>query len=109
MKNKIKTTTLLAATLLFLSFTKASDIGAATTKHIQQHLFFPNIIIQANQTNSKSEVLFTTDKDGKINFVLAKTENKELKKEIEKKFSCLILKDIKPNVYHSITIKLIFV
>jgi hypothetical protein len=105
MKNKIKITALLAATLFLSSFSKASDIGTETSKQIQEHLFFPNIIIQANQTN-KVEVLFTTDNDGKVNFVLAKTENKDLKKEIEKHFSNLTLKDIKPNVCHAITLKL---
>lgn len=106
MKNKIKITALLAATLLLTSFSKASDIGTETTKQIQEHLFFPNILIQPNQNVNKIEVLFTTDIEGKVNFVLAKTDNKELKKEIEKNFSGLVLKDIKPNVCHAVTIKL---
>lgn len=106
MKNKIKITALLVVTLFFSSFSKAADIGTETTKQIQEHLFFPNILIQPNQNVSKIEVLFTTDVDGKVNFVLAKTDNKELKKEIEKNFSGLVLKDIKPNVCHAITIKL---
>jgi hypothetical protein len=47
-------------------------------------------------------VVFTTDEKGKVNFVLAKTENEILKKQIEKQFSEMILTKIKSNVAYSI-------
>jgi hypothetical protein len=48
------------------------------------------------------EVVFTTSENGKVNFVLAKTDNSILKKQIEKQFSELTLSKIKSNVAYSI-------
>jgi hypothetical protein len=52
----------------------------------------------------KVEVLFTTDKSGKVNFVLAKTENQLLKKEIEDEFSKLSLSKVCAEVVHSVVL-----
>ncbi len=68
---------------------------------IKQHISFPNIILPISKTE-KVEVVFTTDEKGKVNFVLAKTENEQLKKQIEKQFSEMTLTKIKSNVAYSI-------
>lgn len=68
---------------------------------IKQHISFPNIILPISKTE-KVAVVFTTDEKGKVNFVLAKTENEQLKKQIEKQFSEMTLTKIKSNVAYSI-------
>ena len=59
-----------------------------TEKTIGRYFKFPSVLIPRlnsfNDQIQKVEVLFTTNKDGKVNFALAKTNNLELKKEIEK-------------------------
>jgi hypothetical protein len=72
-----------------------------TQRTIRQHISFPNIILPISKTE-KVEVVFTTDEKGKVNFVLAKTENEDLKKQIEKQFSEMTLTKIKSNVAYSI-------
>lgn len=72
-----------------------------TQKEIKQHISFPNIILPLNKTE-KVEVVFTTAENGKVNFVLAKTDNDVLKKQIEKQFAEMILTKIKSNVAYSI-------
>jgi hypothetical protein len=72
-----------------------------TQKEIKQHISFPNIILPFNKTE-KVEVVFTTAENGKVNFVVAKTENDLLKKQIEKQFAEMILTKIKSNVAYSI-------
>lgn len=83
--------------------------GKHTTpeKEIQKHLAFPNVLVPVSKTEStKVEVLFTTQEDGQVNFVIAKTYNEQLKKEIEKNFAKLVLKSIKPNVCYGVTLNL---
>ncbi len=72
-----------------------------TQKEIKQHISFPNIILPLNKTE-KVEVVFTTAENGKVNFVLAKTDNDVLKKQIEKQFAEMTLSKIKSNVAYSI-------
>ncbi|MBK7309208.1 MAG: hypothetical protein IPI93_00060 [Sphingobacteriaceae bacterium] len=72
-----------------------------TQKEIKQHISFPNIILPLNRTE-KVEVVFTTAENGKVNFVLAKTDNDVLKKQIEKQFAEMTLTKIKSNVAYSI-------
>ncbi len=72
-----------------------------TQKKIKQHISFPNIILPLNKTE-KVEVVFTTAENGKVNFVLAKTSNDMLKKQIEKQFAEMTLTKIKSNVAYSI-------
>lgn len=72
-----------------------------TQKEIKHHVSFPNIILPLNKTE-KVEVVFTTAENGKVNFVLAKTDNDVLKKQIEKQFAEMTLTKIKSNVAYSI-------
>jgi hypothetical protein len=50
------------------------------------------------------EVIFTTSENGRVNFVLAKTNDPILKKEIEKQFSLLTLPQLKQEVAHSVVL-----
>ncbi len=68
-----------------------------TEKTIKESVKFTN-----KNYNQKVEILFTTDKKGDVNFVLAKTENTNLKKEIEKQFFGMHLSKLKQDVVHSI-------
>lgn len=52
----------------------------------------------------KVEILFTTSQSGEVNFVLAKTNNSSLKKEIEKQFYTLRFAGLKENVVNSVTL-----
>jgi hypothetical protein len=107
MKTTIKTLTLILSFTLFTSLVKAGRTEAAheTEKTIKQYITFPNIILPIEQSE-KVEVIFTTGENGKVNFALAKTENKELKKIIEKQFADLYLPAIKSNVAYSVIINL---
>lgn len=77
-------------------------------KSIREYFKFPQVLlkhgIQSNTENVKVEVLFTTNVNGKVNFVFAKTENMELKKEIENQFLQLNFKDLKSEVVNSVTL-----
>lgn len=81
---------------------------AETEKVIRHYFKFPQILLPVKETgnvvNNKVEVLFSTDKTGHVNFVLAKTENAELKKEIEKQFMALQLKQLKSEVVHKVVL-----
>jgi hypothetical protein len=99
----LKVTGIVALTLgsLFLKANTGNEIIDATEKTIKEHVKFPKLILPGNQSE-KVEIIFTTTENGKVNFVLAKTTNEVLKKEIEKQFSGLTLTKIKANVAHSI-------
>jgi hypothetical protein len=111
MKTKIKTLAfvmvLLGITLQAKStvITNKADVIHETEKTIKQHITFPNIILPIHQSE-KVEVIFITSESGKVNFALAKTDNRALKQIIEKEFSDLTLPAVKSNVAHSIVIHL---
>jgi hypothetical protein len=97
--------------IVFVSLTLNGIAGTGgegiTEKEIQKHLSFPNILLPVNKSQSnKVDVVFTTNESGKVNLVIAKTDNEHLKKEIEKNFSKLTLKTTKPNVCYGVTLKL---
>ncbi len=110
-RNKI-TTLILMGGLLMISLavkpnTKAGISPAAieTEKTIKDYFKFPQIVIPVNESQ-KIEVLFTTNVNGHVDFVLAKTNDKSLRTEIEKQFSKLNLIKLKSNVVHSITLNI---
>jgi len=101
---------LIFTTLIAVSNTtpSTSTVNTETEKTIRNYFKFPQVllpnhIVKSNQSN-KVEVLFTTDKSGKVNFVMAKTLDKELKVEIEKQFSNMHLNKVKQNVVHSVVL-----
>jgi hypothetical protein len=102
-------TGLLLATLLVRPNNTPSSgtVTNETEKTIRNYFKFPQVLIPSMESKSRSskiEVLFTTDKNGKVNFVLAKTQDQKLKSEIEKQFSNLCLEKIKQDVVHSVVL-----
>ena len=103
----------LILSLLFTTFVAYShtdparkNVSNETEKTIRNYFKFPQVLLPAYETKhvreNKIEVLFTTDRAGKVNFVMAKTLDKELKQEIEKQFADLQLNKLKQNVVHSV-------
>lgn len=78
-----------------------NEVVNETEKTIKEHVKFPKLIVPTQQ-NEKVEIIFMTSENGKVNFVLAKTSNEALKKELEKQFAGLTLSKLKANVAHSI-------
>ena len=108
MKNliSIKKTSLILGLSLFTFFAnanphsyreKTSNEIVETEKTIKESIVFTSPI-----SNQKVEILFTTNNNGEVNFVLAKTEDTTLKKQIETQFTHLHLTNLKADVVHSI-------
>jgi hypothetical protein len=55
-------------------------------------------------SDEKVEVLFSTGENGQVNFVLAKTKNPSLKKEIEKQFYTMSFSLLQKDAVNSVTI-----
>ena len=88
-------------------FTQARNLnngGEEAEKTVKEHVKFPKLILPVQQ-NEKVEVVFTTGDNGKVNFVLAKTEDALLKKEIEKQFTNLVLPQLKKDVAYSVVLR----
>ncbi len=107
----MKTKLIVMITALFLShmaMNANNGTGESTESQIQKQLSIQPLNTAApKNTDIKVEVLFTTDVNGKVDLAIANTNDQTLKKEIEKNFMKLTLKDTKPNVCYSITLKLI--
>src|SRR3989344_5372511 len=77
----IKVTGIVALT--FGSFLAKANDGTSETntpeKTIENHIKFPKLIVPMHKS-AKVEVVFTTDANGKVNNVVAKTANEELRK-----------------------------
>ncbi len=108
----MKTTSKILKALLVMGLTLSSltakpntgtneTVMIETEKIIKESVKFPAICLTSNQ---KVEILFTTDQKGDVNFVLAKTENTILKKEIEKQFTGMHLSKLKQDVVHSVVL-----
>lgn len=78
-----------------------SNLKTEASKTITQQINLLELSFVAKQ-NERVEIIFTRSENDKVNFVLAKTKNAELKNQIEKQFSQLILSEQKANVAHSI-------
>lgn len=77
-------------------------------KTIHQYFKFPSVLLPMAETKDqplKVEVLFTTDKNGQVNFVLAKTDDSMLRKEIERQFYQLPLKEVKSDLVHKVVLE----
>ena len=99
----IKVTAVVALTLasVLLKANTGNEVALQTEKTIKQHIKFASLVLNETQ-NEKVEVIFTTSENGKVDFVLAKTKNETLKKDIEKQFLGLTLNKLKANVAYSI-------
>jgi len=111
--NKINGRIIKAAALIVLSLGSillkangGNEAAIETGKTIKEHVRFPKLILPVQQQNQKVEVIFTTSENGKVNFVLAKTDNANMKSEIEKQFSQLTLNKLKANVAYSIVLNI---
>jgi hypothetical protein len=104
----IKVTALVALTLgsILLKANTGNEAAFETEKTIREHVRFPKLILPVQQQTKKVEVIFTTSDNGKVNFVLAKTDNPEIKAETEKQFSQLTLNRLKANVAYSIVLNI---
>jgi hypothetical protein len=104
----IKVTALVALCLgsILLKANGGKEAAIETERTIKEHVTFPKLILPVQQQNQKVEVIFTTGNDGKVNFVLAKTDNKDIKSEVEKQFSQLTLNKLKANVAYSVVLNI---
>ncbi len=71
-----------------------------TSKEIKNNIKFASSY--TTHSSEKVNVVFTVDESGKVNCVIANTDNKQLKQTIEKQFEHLILKQLKANNAYSI-------
>jgi|GEM_PF-1697127 len=85
---------------------KYNPVKAETEKTIKDYFKFPQVLIAHTESEKtiikRVEVLFTTNQNGLVNFALAKIEDENLKKEIEKQFSKLKLPKLKSDVVYSV-------
>lgn len=93
---------LISACFIFPIKSIATDSPLAQ-KEIQHHILLPANGVSENQ---KIEVLFTLDKRGKVDFVLAKTSDAHLKNSIEKQFLNLILPGLNTEVVNSVILNI---
>lgn len=110
-KNRITKMVLVAGLVITALNVKPNTVSGLspdaieTEKTIKDYFKFPQIIVPVNESQ-KVEVLFTTNLNGKVDFVLAKTEDQNLKMEIEKQFLKLNLTKLKSDVVHSVTLNI---
>lgn len=112
---QLKLVLLCIGTLFTLQSLKASNgfnegpKKTETEKTIQHYFKFPQILMpQLAPTKNevvKVEVLYTTNANGEVTFALAKTENQELKKEIESQFLKLKIKQVQTEVVNSVILQ----
>lgn len=103
----------LLAGLIFSTFLVRSNndpakgVSTETAKTIRKYFKFPQVLLPQMESRSqatKIEVMFTTDKNGKVNYVSAKTNDRTLKQEIEKQFLGLHLENVKQEIPHSVVL-----
>lgn len=77
-------------------------------KPSRSYFKFPQILLPVKEKQkvelNEVEVVFSTDKNCKVIFVMAKTEDKELKKEIEKQFLELHVNQLPSDVLHKVVL-----
>lgn len=104
MKNVlIKTGLVLALSLTFQA--AKSNNGSDKDRNQAEKTIKESLNFRGNSiSEQKVEILFSTGKSGEVNFVLAKTANELLKKQIEKQFSNMQFPQLKQDVVNSIVI-----
>jgi predicted secreted protein len=106
MKTLLKITAIVILNSILVTPMKANNgTEASTEKQIQKQLNVNCVRLNAEE-QTKVDVVFTTNEEGKVNLVIAKTENEDIKKEIEKNFSKLVLPNVKPNVCYGVTLNI---
>jgi hypothetical protein len=103
MKTIIKTALFLSLSFFslstFPSHTPNQQIISETEKIIRRNVKLPSEL-----SNQKVQILFTTNDDGQVNFVMAKTDNVKTKEVIEKQFYSLRFANLQKDVVHSAVI-----
>ncbi len=100
---------LVFSALLVRSNTEPSSKGVPveTAKTIRKYFKFPQVLIPQMHSTSevkKIEVLFSTNSEGKVTSVSAKTDDPGLKREIEKQFMGLRLDSLKEEGEHTVVL-----
>jgi hypothetical protein len=112
MKTTLKSIALVLG-LSFFGFTAMANTTPSNTtaptpeKTISSYFKFPKVLLPYSSSYTKPvkvEVIFTTDKDGKVTYAYAKTRDLKLKKEIEKQFSALKISQLQEDVAHSVVL-----
>lgn len=96
----------LAGFLFWAALARAGNghsVLSETEKQIKEQVKLETPIAALHQSQA-IEVIFTTNESGKVNFVLAKTNNSMAKQEVEKQFLRLQLSHLNANVAYSIVI-----
>lgn len=104
MKNLNKT--IIITGMLLFAFTSKANImeQSSVTNQVQKTIKSAVKLPESFSENQKIEVLFTTDVSGKVNFVLVKTPDANLKSEIEKQFFSLNFQNLQHDVVNSVTL-----
>jgi hypothetical protein len=93
---------------LLASTEPTNTLTLSAEKTIRDYFRFPQILLPhpGTQTvkDNKVQVVFTTGRDGRVNFVSAATEDAMLKKEIEKQFYKLTLQQLRQEVAHTVVL-----
>lgn len=115
----MKTSTLKTLAFLILltflaRFANAGNVPTPATpkgeseKTIRNYFKFPQVLIQHQDAEKnlakKVEVVFTTEASGAVNFVIAKTDDRDLKNEIERQFLKLKLPKLKHDTVYSVVL-----
>ena len=114
MKTTIITRMALVFGISFLTMSATANTAPSNTvspspeKTISSYFKFPKVLIPYNTAPAskpvKVEVIFTTGKDGKVNYAYAKTRDLKLKNEIERQFSTFKISQLQENVAHSVVL-----
>ena len=112
MKRLIKKTiaTVAAGIMLTLNVQAAENdknskpVLSNVSETIKDHVKFPKLLLNYNEEENVN-VVFTVDELGKVNLVVANTDNLVLKQAIETQFAKLKLTQLKANNTYSIQFK----
>ena len=73
------------------------------SQKVQRMLKTPEAI-KEHKASQKITVYFSVNENGDVTDVLARTDNKEIKQDIENQFRCMNFKGLKPSVTNSIDV-----
>lgn len=93
--------TVVALLSTVISYANGNE-GTSVNTDIQKELYTGNSF--GIKRSEKVNVIFTTDFSGKVDLVIVNTDDAELKKAIEEKFSRMQFKGLKTDVAYGITL-----
>lgn len=103
----MKTLKKISLAILFCAGTMVGNAMVKTPISVSEEIQ-DNIKLEKQMVtkNERVEVLFTTNQNGNVDFVMAKSDNKALRAEIEKQFSGFNFKTLKSETVHSIILNI---